>query len=278
MSARTPCALSIAGSDSSAGAGLQADLKTFSALGVYGATAITAITAQNTLGVTAVHLVPGSIVAAQIDAVFSDLAISAVKTGMLGGEESILAVSDRLERWASGVPIVVDPVLVSTTGSRLLERGAELALAERLIPQAALLTPNRHEAAVLLNSDIALSEGDAKLQAERLLTLGPGAVLLKGGHDEGPEAVDLFFDGEKFRIYAAPRIQTKNTHGTGCTLASAIAAFLVKGYSLEEAVEHAKTYLHGALERSEDLNVGAGSGPVSHFYRHVAAPLRTDNV
>lgn len=274
MRARTPCALTIAGSDSSAGAGIQADLKTFAALGVYGATAITAVTAQNTLGVTAVHLIPRHIVSAQIDTVFADLAVHAVKTGMLGGEDGITATVERLGQWAGAVPIIVDPVMVSTTGSRLLERGAERALAERLIPMAALLTPNLHEAAVLLNCDVARDEQDAKRQAEQLLRLGARAILLKGGHGLGSEVADVYFDGEKYRVYSTPRLQTRNTHGTGCTLASAIAAYLVKGLLMEDAIERAKTYLHGALERSEDLQVGAGSGPVSHFFERDRASLR----
>ena len=270
MSETTPAALSIAGSDSSAGAGLQADLKTFSALGVYGATVVTAVTAQNTKGVTAVHLVPADIVSAQIDAVFSDLAVTAVKTGMLGGGEAIRAVAAGLERWASAIPIVVDPVMVSTSGSRLLEADAEAALATRLIPLAALITPNLEEAAALLNLGAAQNESEAKEQAARLLGLGPRAVLLKGGHAAGPDAIDLFYDGSKFRSYSAPRIATGNTHGTGCTLASAIAAFLVKGLPMEEAIAEAKAYLQGALERASDLRIGAGAGPVSHFYRQTA--------
>jgi hydroxymethylpyrimidine/phosphomethylpyrimidine kinase len=267
MTAKTRVALSIAGSDSSAGAGLQADLKTFSALGVYGATVVTAVTAQNTKGVTAVHLVPGEIVAAQLDAVFSDLDIRAIKTGMLGGEDSIKALASALERWARDVPIVVDPVMVSTTGSRLLQKGAEVALTERLLPKATLITPNLYEAAALLGCEAAQNEEDAKRQAERLLALGPSAVLLKGGHAVGPDAIDIFFNGKKFRSYPAPRIDTRNTHGTGCTLAAAIAAFLVEAFPMEEAIARAKTYLQGALERAGDLHIGEGAGPLPHFYQ-----------
>jgi hydroxymethylpyrimidine/phosphomethylpyrimidine kinase len=265
---RTPAALTIAGSDSSAGAGLQADLKTFSALGVYSATAVTAITAQNTLGVTAVHLVPADIVTAQLDAVFSDLSITAVKTGMLGGAGGIAATVNGLERWARDIPIVVDPVMVSTTGSRLLERGAEKALIERLIPLASLITPNLHEAAALLDLPFARSEDEIKDQAQRLLALGPSAVLVKGGHGGSRHADDLFFNGSTFRTYSAPRLDTANTHGTGCTLASAIAAFLVRGLPLEGAIAAAKAYLHQALEHAGELSIGAGAGPVSHFYGH----------
>lgn len=264
---RTPAALTIAGSDSSAGAGLQADLKTFSALGVYGATVVTALTAQNTLGVTAVHLAPPDIIVAQIDAVFSDLAITAVKTGMLGDEEGVNAVADGLKRWATSLPVVVDPVMISTTGSRLLEKGAEKAIAQRLIPLASLLTPNLHEAAALLDAPLARSRDEVEDQAKRLLAVGPKAVLIKGGHSAGAHATDVFFDGSEFHAYSAPRIATKNTHGTGCTLASAVAAFLVKGLSLERAIAEAKAYLHQALEHASELDIGAGAGPVFHFYR-----------
>jgi hydroxymethylpyrimidine/phosphomethylpyrimidine kinase len=265
---RTRAALSIAGSDSSAGAGLQADLKTFSALGVYGATVITAVTAQNTRGVMAVHVIPAEIITAQLDAVFSDLSIAAVKTGMLGSEEAIVATASGLGRWARDIPIVIDPVMMSTTGSRLLEAGAEKALVERLIPLASLMTPNLQEAATLLNFPIARSEDEIKDQAQRLLALGPSAVLIKGGHGEGPDATDIFFDGASFQSYSTPRIATANTHGTGCTFASAIAAFLVRGLPLERAIAEAKAYLHEALEHANELSIGNGSGPVSHFYRH----------
>jgi len=267
MSGATPVALSIAGSDSSAGAGLQADLKTFSALGVYGATAVTAVTAQNTQSVTAVHIVPGEIIAAQLDAVFSDLAIRAVKTGMLGNEEGVGAVAGSLARWAGGVPIVVDPVMISTSGSRLLAKGAEKALSGKLFPLAALITPNLHEAAALLGEDAARNENEMRRQAERLLAFGPKAVLIKGGHASGPEAADLFYDGSHFRSYSGPRVAAKNTHGTGCTLASAIAAFLVKGLQMEEAIAEAKAYLQGAIAQAAGLHIGSGAGPLWHFYR-----------
>ncbi len=267
---KTRVALSIAGSDSSAGAGLQADLKTFSALSVYGATVVSAVTAQNTLGVTAAHVLPPEIITAQIDAVFSDLCVAAVKTGMLGDEGAVEAAASGLERWARGIPIIVDPVMVSTTGSRLLEAGAEKALIARLIPLASLLTPNLHEAAALLGQPTARSEDEVKTQAQRLIALGPAAVLIKGGHGEASEATDILFDGETFHSYSARRIETANTHGTGCTLASAIAAFLVKGLPLARAIGEAKTYLHEALAHADDLRIGKGAGPVSHFYRHCA--------
>jgi hydroxymethylpyrimidine/phosphomethylpyrimidine kinase len=274
VSDRTKTALSIAGSDSSAAAGIQADLKTFAALGVYGATVITAVTAQNTLGVTAIHGLPSPIVAAQIDAVFSDLFIKAVKTGMLGGADAIEAVADGLARWAADIPVVVDPVMVSTSGSRLLEKGAESALRQRLMPLATLVTPNLHEAAALLCAGVAANEEEAKAQAVQLFKLGPRAVLIKGGHAAGSNATDIFYDGTQFRSYSAPRIATRNTRGTGCTLASAIAAFLAKGRTMQDAISEAKTYLQGAIEHSDDLNIGAGPGPVSHFYR-IGANLTT---
>lgn len=268
---KTRVALSIAGSDSSAGAGLQADLKTFSALGIYGATVVTAVTAQNTRGVTAVHVIPHGIIAAQIDAVFSDLSVAAVKTGMLGSEEAIDAVASGLERWARDIPVVVDPVMMSTSGSRLLESGAENALIQRLIPLATLITPNLHEAAALLDAPVAENHDEIKDQAEQLLALGSSAVLIKGGHGSGQCSADVFFDGAIFQYYSAPRIATRNTHGTGCTLASAIAAQLVQGLPLDRAIAEAKAYLQGALAHADDLAIGEGPGPVSHFYRHQSA-------
>jgi len=267
MTGATLAALSIAGSDSSAGAGLQADLKTFSALGVYGATVVTAVTAQNTQGVTAIHLVPGKVISAQLDAVFSDLSIRAIKTGMFGNEEGISAAAGSLERLAGGIPIIVDPVMISTSGSRLLPKGAEKALAQKLIPLAALLTPNLHEAAALLGSEAAQNENEMRRQAKRLLALGARAVLIKGGHLSGPEAADVFYGGSRFLSYSAPRIATKNTHGTGCTLSSAIAACLVKGLPMEEAIAEAKAYLQGAIEQAAGLHIGSGAGPLWHFYR-----------
>jgi hydroxymethylpyrimidine/phosphomethylpyrimidine kinase len=186
---------------------------------------------------------------------------------MLGSEDGISATANRLERWAGGIPIIVDPVMISTSGSRLLVKGAEKALAGKLIPQAALITPNLQEAAALLDLEAAQNQKEMQQQAERLLALGPRAVLIKGGHLSGPEAADLFYDGSHFRSYSAPRIAAKNTHGTGCTLSSAIAAFLVKGLPMEEAIAEAKAYLHGAIARAAGLHIGSGAGPLWHFYR-----------
>lgn len=262
---RTPSALTIAGSDSSAGAGIQADLKTFAALGVYGATVITALTAQNTTGVTDIHLVPPSHITAQMDAVFADLRIAAVKTGMLGGEEQILAVVEGLEKWAAEAPVVVDPVMVSTSGARLLEQGAEQALMSRLIPLATLITPNLPEAAVLLHAAQAASVREMEQQARALHALGAKAVLIKGGHGVSEDAVDILFDGAAITPFSMPRIHTRNAHGTGCTLASAIAAGLLLGKPLSEAVGDAKAYIQRALRAADALHVGRGAGPLNHF-------------
>ena len=262
---RTPIALTIAGSDSSGGAGIQADLKTFSALGVYGASAITALTAQNTTGVTGVHVVPAGFIAAQIDAVFTDLDVRAVKIGMVGNEAAIAAVAEGLRRWP-GAPVVVDPVMVAASGDALLEEGAENAMRTQLIPMADLLTPNLPEAARLLGASAAVDETMMIRQGELLLALGAKAVLMKGGHAEGPEAVDIFLDASNVVRLAADRIATRNSHGTGCTLSSAIAAYLATGLSLLDAVRGAKRYLTSALMHADSLRIGHGSGPVHHFY------------
>jgi hydroxymethylpyrimidine/phosphomethylpyrimidine kinase len=268
---RTPIALTIAGSDSSGGAGIQADLKTFSALGVYGASAITALTAQNTTGVSAVQVMPRAFIGAQIDAVFSDLDVGAVKIGMVGNEAAILAVAEGLRRW-SGAPVVLDPVMVAASGDPLLEEGAETALRSHLLPLADLITPNLPEAARLLGASLAVNETMMLRQGELLLALGPKAVLVKGGHAEGPEAVDIFLDGQNVVRLATDRVHTTNTHGTGCTLSSAIAANLASGLSLPEAVRGAKLYLTNALLHAHRLRIGRGSGPVHHFHAIWKAP------
>jgi hydroxymethylpyrimidine/phosphomethylpyrimidine kinase len=262
---RTPIALTIAGSDSSGGAGIQADLKTFSALGVYGASVITALTAQNTTGVSAVQVMSPEFIGAQIDAVFSDLAVSAVKIGMVGNEAAILAVAEGLRRWP-GPPVVIDPVMIAQSGGMLLEEGAENALRSHLLPLADLLTPNLPEAARLLGASMAVDETMMLRQGELLRALGPKAVLVKGGHAEGPEAVDIFLDGGNVVRLAMDRVATGNTHGTGCTLSSAVAAHLALGLSLPEAVRRAKVYLTNALLHAHRLRIGSGSGPVHHFF------------
>jgi hydroxymethylpyrimidine/phosphomethylpyrimidine kinase len=261
-----PTAVTIAGSDSSGGAGIQADLKTFSALGVYGASVITALTAQNTRGVIAIHPVPADFVTAQIDAVFSDLAIGAVKIGMLADAAVIGAVAEGLARWRPAA-VVLDPVMAATSGARLLEPDAVDALRRALIPQALLVTPNLLEAAALLDAALATSEAEMQAQGEKLLALGLHAVLIKGGHGEGGESVDLLVETGRVTRFAAPRILTKNTHGTGCTLSAAIAAGLVKGRDLVTAVGEAKDYVTAAIAAADHLQVGSGHGPLHHFHR-----------
>lgn len=262
----TAIALTIAGSDSSGGAGIQADLKTFSALGVFGASVITAVTAQNTKGVTAIHDVPADIIAAQLDAVFSDLAIGAVKIGMLSSAAVIEAVVAGLARWRPHA-IVLDPVMIASSGDRLLAPQAVDVLRRALIPQALVITPNLPEAAALLDAPLATTEDDMRVQAERLLALGPKAVLIKGGHGQGPESVDLLVEPAHMVRFAAARVVTGNTHGTGCSLSSAIAAGLAKGEDLRDAVRAAKDYITAAITAADTLTVGSGHGPVHHFYR-----------
>ena len=260
-----PIALTIAGSDSSGGAGIQADLKTFAACGVYGASVIAALTAQNTQGVTAIHQVPPEFITAQIDAVFSDLDVRAVKIGMVSQRAAIEAIAAGLERWSGG-QVVVDPVMVATSGDRLLAADAIDALRKLLIPRAALITPNLPEAAALLDAPVAQLERDIVDQGERLLALGCAAVLIKGGHGEGAESTDYLIGKGGVITLAAPRIATRNTHGTGCTLSSAIAAGLAKGESLETSVRQAKVYITAAIAAADRLNVGRGHGPVHHFH------------
>lgn len=260
-----PIALTIAGSDSSGGAGIQADLKTFSALGVYGASVITALTAQSTKGITAVHPVPADFVAAQMDAVLSDLDVGAVKIGMLANATIVEAVSAGLHRHQVG-NVVLDPVLAASTGADLLHADAigELKLLAR---KARVLTPNLFEAATLLDVSMARNESEMSRQGQALLALGPGAVLMKGGHGAGAESVDLLVDGDTCTRFAAPRVATRNTHGTGCTLASAIAAGLAKGLPLKEAVGEAKAYVTEAIAAADRLQVGFGRGPLHHLHK-----------
>jgi hydroxymethylpyrimidine/phosphomethylpyrimidine kinase len=260
----TPIALTIAGSDSGGGAGIQADLKTFSALGVYGASVITALTAQNTRGVSAIHDVPADFIAAQIDAVFSDLDVGAVKIGMVSRRAAIETIAGGLERWRQRA-VVLDPVMIAASGDRLLAPDAVDVLKRVLIPRALVVTPNLPEAAALLDAPIATTESDMRAQGERLLALGPRAVLVKGGHADGAESVDLLIEPTAFTRLAADRIATRNTHGTGCTLSSAIAAGLAKGLALAEAVRAAKAYVTDALAAADRIKIGSGHGPVHHF-------------
>lgn len=260
-----PVALTIAGSDSSGGAGIQADLKTFAACGVYGASAITALTAQNTRGVTGIHDVPPDFITAQIDAVFSDLDVKAVKIGMVARREAIEAIVASLDRW-SPQHVVVDPVMVATSGDRLLSPDAVDALRAKLFPRASLITPNLPEAAALLNEAIAEGEADIARQGRALLALGCPVVLVKGGHGHGPESTDYLIDNNSLIRLAAPRVATSNTHGTGCSLSSAIAAGLAKGRDLEAAVRDAKAYVSAAIAAADRLQVGHGHGPIHHFH------------
>jgi hydroxymethylpyrimidine/phosphomethylpyrimidine kinase len=261
----TAIALTIAGSDSSGGAGIEADLKTFSALGVYGAAVVTALTAQNTKGVFAIHQVPADFIAAQIDAVFSDLAVAAVKIGMLGDAPAIEAVGAGLIRHDAR-DVVLDPVMVASTGADLLRADAMEAL-RILVGRVRVVTPNLFEAAALLDAPMARDEGEMRAQGQKLLALGAGAVLIKGGHAGGLESVDLLVEADRCSRFAAPRLPTKNTHGTGCTLASAIAAGLANGLALEAAVGEAKAYVSAALAAADRLAIGSGRGPLHHFYK-----------
>jgi hydroxymethylpyrimidine/phosphomethylpyrimidine kinase len=261
-----PVALTIAGSDSSGGAGIQADLKTFAAFGVYGASAITALTAQNTRGVSGIHPVPSAFVTAQIDAVFDDLDVAAVKIGMLAEFPIIEAVTAALARWKPR-HAVLDPVMVATSGDRLLSADAVASLRDRLIPMASLITPNLPEAAALLEEAVASDEATIANQGQRLLAMGARAVLIKGGHGQGAESTDYLFTGGDIHALPAPRIATTNTHGTGCSLSSAIAAGLAKGETLEQAVRGAKTWISAAIAAAGRLGVGHGHGPIHHFHR-----------
>jgi hydroxymethylpyrimidine/phosphomethylpyrimidine kinase len=257
--------LSIAGSDPSGGAGIQADLKTFSALGAYGAAALTALTAQNTRGVAGIHHLPARFVAAQIDSLYDDLRIDAVKVGMLATAEVADIVAERLERHQAR-NIVLDPVMVATSGDRLLDAEAVDVIRRRLVPIAEVVTPNLAEAAVLLEESTADSAPAMRRAAQRLHRLGPRAVLLKGGHLPGNRCPDLLFDGVRMIELSARRVATNSTHGTGCTLSAAIAARLAQGDDIAAACRAAKSYLTAAIAAGDRLSVGSGHGPVNHFH------------
>lgn len=263
---RAPIALTIAGSDSGGGAGIQADLKTFSALGVYGCSVVTALTAQNTRGVTGIFGVHPGFVRAQMDAVFDDLRVDAVKIGMLGGTAIIEAVAEGLERWRPRW-VVLDPVMVAKGGDRLLEPDAVTALRDRLVPLATIITPNLPEAGDLTGFGLVRGRDEMTEVALRLQGLGARAVLVKGGHLQSGESPDLLLTEDGVSWFDAPRIGTRNTHGTGCTLSSAVAAGLAKGLALTEAVREAKAYVAGAIAAADALDVGKGHGPVHHFHR-----------
>ena len=263
--ATTPIALTIAGSDSSGGAGIQADLKTFSALGTYGASVITALTAQNTRSVTAILDIDPGFIAAQIDTVCSDLAVNAVKIGMLSQSGVIETVADALDRHGLSM-VVLDPVMVAKSGDKLLQPDAIAALRRLLIPRALLITPNLPEAGALLDASPPQTEAEMIDAAQHLHQLGARNVLIKGGHVSGNDSTDIFYDGKDATRLYAPRIETHNTHGTGCTLSSAIAAYLAHGMVLPDAVRHAKRYIAAAIGAANRLHIGHGHGPVHHFH------------
>jgi len=256
--------LSIAGSDPSGGAGIQADLKTFAALGAYGMAVITALTAQNTQGVRSFQVVEPDFVAEQIDAIFADVRVDAVKIGMVATAEIAAAVADRLRHHAAR-NVVVDPVMVAKSGHHLLRADAVAALRERLVPMARVITPNLPEANVLLGAATPATPAEMQRTVRELHRLGPEWVLLKGGHLPGADATDLLFDGKTVTELRGARIETRNTHGTGCTLSSAIAALLPR-LPMVEAVRRAKVYLTAAIAASDRLTVGSGHGPVHHFH------------
>lgn len=260
--------LTIAGSDSGGGAGIQADLKTFAAHGCYGLSVITALTAQNTVGVTAIHEVPPEFVAAQLDAVLTDIGVDAVKIGMLSTPAVIETVAEKLARYGTG-NIVLDPVMVATSGDRLLRDDAIQVLRDRLLPMATVITPNIPEAEVLLDRKIN-SPAELQQAALDLLQLGAASALVKGGHFEASSSDDALADPGGFTWIEGKRISTRNTHGTGCTLSSAIAAGLGLGLELEEAVRQAKTYITGAIEAGSRYTLGHGHGPVCHHFRGAA--------
>jgi len=256
-------ALTIAGSDSGGGAGIQADLKTFSALGVYGASVITAVTAQNTRAVTDVHPIPNATVAAQIAAVLGDIRVDCIKIGMLGDAALIETVAQALDGYRG--PVVLDPVMVAKSGAQLLPEAARAALITHLLPRADLLTPNLPESAALLGCAEAQDDAGMQTQGAQLREMGAEAVLMKGGHAQGETCTDWLVADEVTRL-DAPRIATRNTHGTGCTLSSAVAAGLAKGQTLAQAVEAAHGWLHRAILAADALEIGQGHGPVHHFH------------
>ncbi|MCL5110550.1 MAG: bifunctional hydroxymethylpyrimidine kinase/phosphomethylpyrimidine kinase [Chloroflexi bacterium] len=259
-------ALTIAGSDSGGGAGIQADLKTFAALGVYGMSVLTAVTAQNTVGVSAVHELPPDFVGAQLDAVLTDIGCQAAKTGMLANAGIIEMVARKVRQYA--VPnLVVDPVMVAKSGDPLLRRDAVAVLKEILLPLAYVVTPNAPEAEEIVGRRLE-GEEDFRRAAAEIQALGPRHVIIKGGHRPG-EAVDLLYDGHEYREYRAPRLPSRHTHGTGCTFSAAIAALLARGLPVTEAVAGAKEYLTRAIEQS--FPIGRGRGPVHHLHRFYSA-------
>jgi hydroxymethylpyrimidine/phosphomethylpyrimidine kinase len=267
-----PRVLSIAGSDSGGGAGIQADLKTFSALGCFGMTAITALTAQNTCGVRSIHPIPPAMLRDQIDAVLEDIGVDAVKVGMLHSPDIVHTVAQAIDRHAL-VHVVFDPVMVATSGAVLIDNTAVDVLVRELFPRVAVITPNLDEAALLVGR-VLTSEHDMETAATEMLSMGAHAVLLKGGHLAGDTVSDLYLDAKGVRLWMrAPRIRSANTHGTGCTLSSAIAAYLAVGESLIDSVQSARTYIRGALQNGSQVRTGQGSGPLNHGFAPLAMRL-----
>ncbi|MDA8354550.1 MAG: bifunctional hydroxymethylpyrimidine kinase/phosphomethylpyrimidine kinase [Firmicutes bacterium] len=267
-----PRALTIAGSDSGGGAGIQADLKTFQELGVFGMSALTAVTAQNTLGVTGIYELEAEAVTRQLDAVTEDIGIDALKTGMIGTVAIMETIAEKVEQNHLG-PLVVDPVMVAKSGHSLLDEAARNALVDTLIPLATLVTPNLPEAEFLVGERLD-TETKQKEAACRIREMGAAAVVIKGGHLDGETATDLFYDGETFLALSAPRTQTPHTHGTGCTFSAAVTAELAKGQPLTDAVKTAKTFITRAI--SHPLKLGKGHGPTNHWgYRNHSDEIRT---
>jgi hydroxymethylpyrimidine/phosphomethylpyrimidine kinase len=268
LTGRSPVALTIAGSDSGGGAGVQADLKTFAALGVYGTSALTAVTAQNTLGVRDVFTLPATIVASQVAAIFEDFNVAAVKIGMLSNREIVEAMAVALLRFLPRF-VVFDPVMIASSGDPLIAPAAIATMKSQLFPHLDCLTPNLSEAAAFLGEAPARDEAEMTRQGRALLELGPRAVLMKGGHLESTEAVDVLVTETKTRLYRGSRIASRNLHGTGCTLSAAIAAHIVLGSELEEAVAGAKTFVEKAIGAGRPIALGQGAGPLIHL------PLKT---
>ncbi|MEP3344976.1 MAG: bifunctional hydroxymethylpyrimidine kinase/phosphomethylpyrimidine kinase [Litoreibacter sp.] len=270
-----PNVLSIAGSDPSGGAGIQADLKAISANGAFAMAAVTALTAQNTQGVSGIHLVPPAFVQSQIDSVFDDIQVDAVKIGMIADAEIAQAVARTLAR--RDVPIILDPVMIAKGGAALLQPDAVAVLRDALLPTAHVLTPNLPEAAHLLEADVAATRDEMASQGQALCALGPRAVLMKGGHLSGPDSPDCLVTDDVVTWFEGPRMPTQNTHGTGCTLSSALAAQLVKTNDIQAAVAAAKSYVASAIAHADQLNVGSGHGPTHHFASLYASHKETSS-
>lgn len=264
-----PCILTIAGSDCSGGAGIQADIKAISALGAYAASAITAITVQNTCGVTGIHPVPPAYVKGQIEAVMEDICPQAIKIGMINDTEIVEVIAESLQKYRPRF-VVFDPVMVSTSGCKLMEDEAIEAITTRLIPLATLITPNLSEAEILAGQKINTVE-DMQRQAKKMLELGCKGVLIKGGHLDGGQMCDVLQTADENvpHLFTAPKVESRNTHGTGCTLSSAIATYLALGESVACAVEKAKQYVYLGIESGKDVCIGHGHGPLNHFYSPV---------